>query len=188
MRILRTEMYFDAKSIALAERKFQPFPGVSVAWIRLDHVRQPSGTEIQAWLSNDRFPVLPVKDPVAIFSTFFDVAVRGVPSDEATPIIQSRKSDPRSEKLAHWFLHQEIVIEQSPPTAEQLIELLKRGSGWTVGTWVGWQVAAAIGYYPLLIGTVPLGIILIGGAIGVGEGLRAGLHARIEEWIKTLGK
>jgi hypothetical protein len=68
-----------------------------------------------------------------------------------------------------------IVIEQSPPDLASLAELLKQGTGVALGAYTG----LAVGSGPLLLLTVPLGIIIVATAAGIGSALEAGLRARL---------
>jgi hypothetical protein len=72
-----------------------------------------------------------------------------------------------------------IAIEHSPLELTNLFSQLKGATGVAIGAYVGLQVTSG----PLLLVTVPLGMIIIGGASGVGAALEAGLRMSIVELI-----
>ncbi len=77
-----------------------------------------------------------------------------------------------------------IVVEQSPPQLLSLTELLKKGTGVSIGAYVGLQVASG----PLLFVTVPLGIMIVGVAVGVSDALRIGLYDRLIAFVSGHSK
>ena len=78
--------------------------------------------------------------------------------------------------FAEYAANENVVpIEHSPLSADSLVSLLG-GSGAGVG--LGLMVAG--GPTPLLLITVPAGIILVGTATGIAEGLNEGLRYRIK--------
>ena len=75
-----------------------------------------------------------------------------------------------------------VIIERSPPQAVRLTHLLsKKTAAPTIGLFLGYNLAA--GNYPLMLFAVPFGIVLIGAAVGVSEGLQKGLARKIEQLI-----
>ncbi len=72
-----------------------------------------------------------------------------------------------------------IVLERSPPKLESLGAILKDAPGIAIGAYVGIQ--SGMSYPPIMLITVPTGIILCGAAFGVACALRDGLRARITE-------
>jgi hypothetical protein len=89
-----------------------------------------------------------------------------------------RARDPRLYRFAaRAALEPLIPVESSPVAGVSLAELV-RSTG----------ASAALGYFalgadPLLLVTVPAGVILLGGAAGIAEGLKAGLAFRIASWL-----
>lgn len=74
-----------------------------------------------------------------------------------------------------------IPIEESPLSGIPLGELFSRASKASptgLGAFIGWIIA---GNTPLLLLWVPVGIILVRGAVGIGKGLEEGLQARIKK-------
>jgi len=74
-----------------------------------------------------------------------------------------------------------IPIEQSPLIQESLAKLATTASGVGIGAYIGF---VAFGQSPLLLITVPAGIIICGAARGIGQALEEGLRDRILGWIK----
>jgi hypothetical protein len=77
-----------------------------------------------------------------------------------------------------------IPFEQSPLEATSLASTLIKGGGTGVGAFIGWVLA---GPTPLLLITVPAGMILCGAASGVAAGLQQGLRERISLWLTGHG-
>lgn len=78
-----------------------------------------------------------------------------------------------------------IPFEQSPLEATSLVSTLIKGGGTGVGAFIGWVLA---GPTPLLLITVPAGMILCGAASGVAAGLQQGLKERISRWLTGHGR
>jgi hypothetical protein len=72
-----------------------------------------------------------------------------------------------------------IPVEHSALGADSLGSILASGSGAGIGAAVGVMVAG--GPTPLLLVTVPLGVILCGSAKGIGEGLGEGFRHKIRK-------
>jgi hypothetical protein len=82
-----------------------------------------------------------------------------------------------------------IPFEQSPLEATSLASILVKGgtlSASGVGAFVGWVVAAHT--TPLLLVTVPAGMIICGAASGVAAGLQQGLRDTVLRWLTDKGK
>jgi hypothetical protein len=77
-----------------------------------------------------------------------------------------------------------IVIEQSPPELASLAGLLKQGGGVAVGAFVGLHAASG----PMLLVTVPAGIIIVGAAAGLGSALEAGLRDLLLKFMQGEGR
>lgn len=70
-----------------------------------------------------------------------------------------------------------IPVESSPLSGTSLAELVKSMGSTAVLGYLAMQTS------PLLLITVPVGIIVMGGAQGIAEGLRQGLQFRIATWF-----
>ena len=67
-----------------------------------------------------------------------------------------------------------------------LREIAKAGAPVVIGTFLGYEVAD--GSYPLMFITIPVGIIVIGSAIGISRGLENGLNKFVEGLFKNKGR
>ena len=74
-----------------------------------------------------------------------------------------------------------VPFEMSPFGLESLLAIVAKGSGVTIGAGVG---IVAAGPTPLLLITVPAGMIIGGAAFGVGQALQVGLRSRL---LKLMG-
>lgn len=84
--------------------------------------------------------------------------------------------------FAEYLISARIIpFEQSPLSAESLGNIAASTSVTGVGAVVGYLIA---GPTPLLLITVPAGIIICGAAAGVARGLEDGLRRRITRFIK----
>jgi hypothetical protein len=83
--------------------------------------------------------------------------------------------------LLDYIFEQEIVIERSPPEALSLASLISHGTNISIGSYLGYTAAG--GNIPLMFLTVPAGVIVMGAAIGVSDGLRRGLQTTIEKYF-----
>jgi hypothetical protein len=87
--------------------------------------------------------------------------------------------------IEHLSYSPVIPVELSPLDLHSLGEVLTKGSGVAVGAWAG---VVASGGTPLILLTVPAGMIIGGAAAGVGHALEEGLRERITGWIRTKRK
>lgn len=74
-----------------------------------------------------------------------------------------------------------IPFENSPLSAESLGALLTKVGGYGVGAYIGFLIVG--GSTPLLLITVPAGMIICGAAAGISQGLEKGLKERIYKII-----
>jgi hypothetical protein len=125
-----------------------------------------------------------------------------VKGKEAEQALEKGNWKIQNDDIVKFLLTSEIVYETSPPKSKPLKELLERSvTGALVGSPLGYIVTQATDY-PLLV-TIPAaivvvglatnvskaaGIIIIGAANGISEGLKNGLSKRVEEWIKPPNK
>ncbi|HUB44290.1 MAG TPA: hypothetical protein VMB73_04840 [Acetobacteraceae bacterium] len=76
---------------------------------------------------------------------------------------------------------QQIVIERSPPQFVSFLEIVKLGSGASIGALTGYLAGEADP--PLLLITVPFGIVICATAMGLGVALEQGLKKRVFDWL-----
>jgi hypothetical protein len=88
--------------------------------------------------------------------------------------------------VVDFLWNAEIVYESSPPQLLPLREIAKGGPAVVIGTFLGFNVAD--GYYPLMFITIPVGIVVIGSAIGISRGLENGLNKFFQGLFKKPGK
>ena len=86
--------------------------------------------------------------------------------------------------FAAFFEEPCIVIEQSPPELASLASLLKQGGGVAVGAFVGLHAASG----PMLLVTVPAGMLIVGAAAGIGSALEAGLRDLLLKFMQGEGR
>jgi hypothetical protein len=75
----------------------------------------------------------------------------------------------------------DLPFENSPLTGEVLVRLVTKATGAGVGAFAGF---VAFGASPLLLVTVPAGMILCGAAKGVADALESGLRERLTNYLK----
>ncbi|MCP4559704.1 MAG: hypothetical protein GY873_20545 [Bosea sp.] len=86
--------------------------------------------------------------------------------------------------FSRFFGSNTIIVENSPPAELDWRTLTKTASAVTIGTYIGFQIAPSGS--PLLLISVPIGIIAVGTAIGISRGLENGLNKSIEKLINKL--
>jgi hypothetical protein len=89
--------------------------------------------------------------------------------------------------ITKYLLDTDIVLEQSPPHWEKLGTLLKDSPGPLIGTFLGYE-SVPHGHELLMWVTIPLGIVVISSAVGIGNGLSSGLNRWIEDKFKKTPK
>jgi hypothetical protein len=80
------------------------------------------------------------------------------------------------------LLDETVIVERSPPEAIPLRVILGHATQISIGAYLGAQ--AAENSHLLMLATVPAGIIIIGSAVGVSEGLRKGLNKSIARLVR----
>jgi hypothetical protein len=123
-----------------------------------------------------------------VLTEFFNLALSEAPAAPEPPPPDLDLGDPLSLNLkifedspAEYFSkllldEQVIVVEQSPPTITTLAHLLSHKSGAVaIGAYLGFQIATG----PILLISVPAGMIVCGAASGIAAGLQQWLGARI---------
>ena len=86
-------------------------------------------------------------------------------------------SNNHSGSALEYVLASNVVVERSPPQWINLNELLKFGP--TVGG--GMVIGLVASSYPIVLVTVPMGIILMGSAIGISKAFESGLPRMIQQ-------
>ena len=181
MRVLRTEFYFDAKDM----RSFRGGPaveenfGIAAAFFK---VEAAIGDSLDVKNVFDGQLLLNQHGPAAQFAIpmFLESLFRGIREPRDALII--RKSMEFAPYL-DFFNSSTVVVEQSPPTGLEWQLMVKSASSVTIGTYIGLAVAPSGS--PLLLLTVPAGIIAVGTAVGISRGLENGLNKTIERLLKN---
>jgi len=191
MRVLRTEIYFDADTVTVKfETKLrEPNPGVTAAWFRMEDAEPLSIGELES-LCDEKYSRIIPKQAADIFDVFADLAVQNVRSERAQDILNEvlakggyRVANPG---VVEFLLKTDIVLEGSPPFPLPMVKIAKGGAAVVIGTFLGWGIAD--GNYPLMFVTIPAGIVVIGSAIGISKGLENGLNKWIEGLFKKTRK
>jgi hypothetical protein len=113
-------------------------------------------------------------------------AAAGVSTDGGLTIkkgrpIDAEVQDPRSLDFAKQVFEDSVIpITQSPLGLESLARLVKLSTV-GMGAAVGYMVVA---YTPLLLITIPAGIIICGAAAGIGKALEEGLRKRMLDLLR----
>jgi hypothetical protein len=84
------------------------------------------------------------------------------------------------QRLAFEILNQSIIVERSPPVAEVLSTLVHGATSTSLGILIGTSFTS--NPYVMVI-TIPLGIILMGTALGISKGLERGIAKRVERAV-----
>lgn len=171
MRVIRTGMYFNRVDAETTNIKDDDY-NVDFAWFNVGNAN----------LSHLGFIKPMIPDAHNHVARFLDIVVQG--SERRN--FKRRISNGRIVNHAIVETIFTVVIERSPPEAVTFGSLLHGASSVTIGTVLGHEAAA--GSYPLMFVTVPLGIIVVGSAIGVSKGLQAGLQKEVEKVIKRIFK
>jgi hypothetical protein len=186
MRIIRTEMYFEREGIL--QELMQSNRGIAVCWIGVPGQNEQTLMKLLHELKDERnFAELAFDLPTdRLFENFVSAAL----TRDTTELNVGELHDPQfqigSAAELTFALDQNIVIEQSPPTTVKLKELAKKSPGILIGSYVGMEAAGDA--HALLFMTVPLGIVIVGSAIGISEGIPQGLNQLIQKKIKSLSK
>ncbi|NPU64725.1 hypothetical protein HL667_06940 [Bradyrhizobium sp. 83012] len=171
MRVIRTGLYFN-ESIHLEMDKLGDDYNIDIAWFNTGNANT----------SRLGFVKPIVVDARPNVERFLDIVVQG---SELRNFVQ-RIHNVRvvNGSIVNEVLQAGVVVERSPPQSVTLASLLKGASSVTIGTLLGQGVAA--GSYPLMFITVPMGIVVVGSAIGISKGLQDGLQREVERLVKHL--
>lgn len=172
MRVIRTELYFDAKEIEWPfKERIISNPGVSVAFLNSEIDGDPQ--DALSLISGAEETILELPEKWS-FGVFLDQCLRG--SDPADP----QNLDEFNPHFVRFVLAQPIIIEHSPPIGIPLEQLLKSASALSIGTGVG-----VLGIdHPILFVSVPAGILVVGAAYAISKAFDKGLNLRIERVAK----
>jgi hypothetical protein len=167
MRIIRTEAYFD---LGLSSSQQHENPGVAFAFFRGN---------------SDAFPfdLLPIVESVnpgqnINIRAFLEVALLGGSYDGPG----YRLAGSVNPSIIDALLKTEIVLESSPPFTEQFEKLANKAPIAVVGTYV----AANLPADPLLLLTVPTGILLVGAAVAISRAFERGLNRLIDQHLPPI--
>jgi hypothetical protein len=167
-------MYFEGADLTGLDAS-ESNPGVGVAFAKTDGNPIVSADQVlAAWSAGTS-----LADHMA--RLFLDLSVRSLPAATAREVWSLPAPSIRNPEHVEFLLDANIVIERSPPEWAPLKMLIRNSNTITVGTMVG---AAAL-TYPLMLITVPVGIIIVGAARGISKGLENGLNKRIEKALRT---
>ena len=169
MRVIRTEYYADWQDLESEFPRNVFSPGVSVCWFSAPELGPKTA------FGGDQI-LVPANDADTFDTRAFITLLLVEPlGNSEYYTFQS------TEDAVDAILNLPVVIEQSPPQTVPLTQLLARATATpTIGTLLGYSLAAN---HPLMLLTVPLGIVVVGSAIGVSEGLQKGLAKRVERFI-----
>lgn len=180
MRVIRTEMYFDSQDL----QGFRPVEeanfGVSFAFFRSSgHLF--SEEELAGVFDGHRAPVPFSPDPGLVLQLFLEGLFYG--NDDIERALMVRRSA-EFFPFYRFFETETVIVENSPPAELDWRALTKTASAVSIGTYIGLQIVPDGS--PLLLISVPAGIIAVGSAVGISRGLENGLNKSIEKLIKKL--
>jgi hypothetical protein len=92
--------------------------------------------------------------------------------------VQFAKS--KSDFVAYLLRKPIVPFENSPLSADSLFDIVTKATGTGIGAYIGFVVA---GNSPLLLVSVPAGMVICGAASGLAKGLEEGLRARVRALI-----
>jgi hypothetical protein len=130
----------------------------------------------------DEFEVLPPTSVVGVAVAGALVGEAWLDKRELSPpqwVYETERGQRLSSFTDYVMLAEVLPFEQSPLRAASLASLMATGGLVTVGAGAGLAATGAFGGTPLVLVTVPLGIILVGAAKGVATALEQGLRSQI---------
>lgn len=182
MRVIRTEMYFE--DVSGTSRRPRP-------WLRPDREEKNSGLAF-AWFRSDEPGPFNIENEKAFRVREIAMDHVRVSLDALLRDLDGRELDfpeglsaerIQNPKIIDFIYDATIILEQSPPEAVRFKDLLKRTNAPIyVGTYMG--AGLSFDHPALLIITIPVGIIVVGSAIGVAEAIAAGLNKRVASMFK----
>jgi hypothetical protein len=179
MRVIRTEEYFHSSEVIWDyEELIHGNPGVAIALIKLS---KPGPSDF--FNTFDRFDLrlnlgkLEPERSSRIIDHFLSASIQNLDSLLTDKIFSDV---PISQPLVQRIRNLEVIIENSPPSLINFNELLKSaGPAVAIGTFIGISATT----YPILLATVPAGIIVVGAAVGISKVIQDGLTKVLERWI-----
>ncbi len=194
MRVIRTEMYFSSADVQPLRDQNNVIenPGIAFAFFNLKQIDESlSDHKIDDWLidnaidgifdAGDNFGVPPKSSAI---KEFLGVAITGYHGAvKSESFLQAlREGGTTNESVSDFAFNGDIVIEHSPPDLTTIAKAIRQSPTILLGTYTGIGIAGE--NYPLMLVTIPAGIIVFGAAVGVSKGLQNGLNKSIETWIK----
>lgn len=178
-------MYFNRDDISWGNEPKLLSPAFSAAWFHIDGHVPPTMDEL---ISNK--VLIPVQEytpdgALEIFDIFADLSLRGISGEQARSALIEKKWDVKNPKVAKFLLEADIVLETSPPIHKQLRSLIKGGSIVVAGLYVAHEALHDCNHLWMILGA-PGGIIIIGLAAGIGNGLNAGFTDLISRLFKKI--
>jgi hypothetical protein len=171
LRVIRTDMYFDASLITWTVKNKSDYPGVSIGWMHFRDGENLTSNDLNE-LFDANFIKVPIdKFPGDLAKTIIELSLQGARSDEVQTALTSGSWPIKNHKIIDEVLNSEIVFETSPAKTIILQDLLKKVSVGAVGIPVGMILADALGCYPLMIATIPLSAFFIGTALNLTKGV-----------------
>jgi hypothetical protein len=176
VRVIRTEFYFDKQDVIKLERDINP--GIGVAFFNLD---PEDHVPVEEFVNIFKDFSVSAATPQAVMN-FLDVSLRGLQVQDPEFSADLSVFDDLNSPITASVFESTVIIEQSPPMGIPFGELAKRSTALGIGTFIGFGLAA--GSFPLMIITVPVGIIVVGAAVGVSKGLENGLDKWIRDFLE----
>ena len=152
-RVIRTEFYLESDEIPSGIDPDE-LPSVSVAWLRYPN----SGIDLERLSDFEPFPEFANHR----FDRFAEMG--GSPCSAASG--RNGSFRPSAAGRSGGTLTIAIVIERSPPSSEPFFGLLGKGAA-TLGTLLGINLAVEPGTAFVMLVTIPIGVIVVGSALGV---------------------
>jgi hypothetical protein len=185
MRVIRTEMYFESSDLDTSAARNFPNPGISFAFFgglpsavlqmddTIDYGLSDIFDEYRSILNND--------DKIPAFRAAIDSFLGNGSYESFIRKLEDRSFE--NEGIFKYIYDENIIIEQSPPEWLPVKDILGK-TPIAIGTFIGFGMAKD--NPTLMLVTVPAGIIVIGAAVGISEGLKRGLNKIIGEKLSNL--
>jgi hypothetical protein len=132
--------------------------------------------EVSADLELRDFATVGPGRDVSTLDAVVQVLLGNAPEDETWPL--NRPVPDEIRVFADYLLSEPVVPVRTNPLSLANLAAIVSGAG--VGAGIGFAMG---GPTPLLIITIPAGIVIGAAATGAGYGLRDGLHWKIRKWM-----
>lgn len=188
MRIIRTELYFDEDQVSGYEMfrsrpprrgEAEKNPGVAFLWIKREdgNLLEFDGSKDFRPIRRSRSQGHPGNAASDEVRGIIELFIRDADEDGFLRIPSDIRLENRA--LVDFVLAQQVVMEHSPPFSIAFKALLDQKNspmwiGTFIGTGAGWERPV------LLFITVPVGIIVVSSALGIGAAMQAGLNKSIK--------